>query len=369
MEKNNEYSLIAHALADTFACLFYIDLDTLTYTSYKNNLPQVMKVIPVSGDLRIGYEKFEQYLCQPEYAQSIREFVNPDTINERMKNANTITLDFKGSLVPWCQAMFTVCNRHEDGTIHHLILGIKNITMEKTAELEQEKKLNENIEANIAKTKMLQNMTHEIRTPLNAMFGFSQLLSMPEGCVTEEEKAKYFDYISNSFNMMTMLIDDVLDLADAEHGNYRTVVEPVTINTVCRAALHLAEVRKPGKVNMYLTTDVADDYKIQSDGRRIQQVLINMLTNACKHTKEGEIELKVSTTENPGRLTLSVRDTGEGIPEDMAKNIFQRYAKANAMVTGSGLGLNICSVIAEKLHATIDLDTTYKTGARFVFIL
>lgn len=69
------------------------------------------------------------------------------------------------------------------------------------------------------------------------------------------------------------------------------------------------------------------------------------------------------------RLTLSVRDTGEGIPAEMTHTIFKRYAKANAMVQGLGLGLNICSIIADKLNAEISLDESYRTGARFVFVL
>lgn len=361
--------MIANALADTYACLFYIDMDTGVYTSYKNNLSQVMAIIPPVGNMKIGFERFAKYLCQPEYSQRIKEFVDVDTLNDRMRSANSISLEFEGSINPWCLASFVVCDRHDDGSIHHLIIGIKDITMEKEAELKRAKVLKDSIEANHAKTKMLQNMTHEIRTPLNAMYGFSQLLCLPDGCVTEEEKSEYMNYINNSFQMLNMLIDDVLDLADAEHGNYRISVDSVKVNDICRAALQMAELRKPANVNMFLTTDVDDSFMIESDGRRIQQVLINLLTNSCKHTQEGEIELKVSLDENTGRVTLSVRDTGGGIPEEKAKDIFKRYTKANAMVMGSGLGLNICSMIADKLRADIYLDESYKTGARFVFVL
>lgn len=365
----NDYSLIANALADTFACLFYLDLDTEQYSSYKNNWPQVQSLVPIEGNIRVGLKSFEQHLCQPEYSEKIRDFVNIDTINQRMKSLNTITLEFEGSIIKWCSAIFIVCSRHKDGSIEHMILGIKDITMEKMAEIEQETVLKDSIAANQAKTRMLQNMTHEIRTPLNAMYGFSQLLCLPSDCLTDEEKAKYFDYIRNSFNMLTMLIDDVLDLADNEHGNYRTIMEEVKVNDVCRSAMQMAEIRKPFPVNMYMTTDVDDDYTIQSDGKRVQQVLINFLTNSCKHTAKGEIEVQVSTTDNPGRITLAVRDTGEGIPEDQADDVFQRYKKANAMVQGSGLGLNICSIIAEKLNARIGLDKEYKNGARFFFVI
>lgn len=229
--------------------------------------------------------------------------------------------------------------------------------------------LKQNIEANKSKSEFLQNMTHEIRTPLNAMFGFAQLLSLPDGSFSDEEKSDYFNYINNSFNMLSMLIDDVLDLADADHGNYRVVTEAVNVNNVCRTAMQMAEIRVQPGVNLYFTTEISDDYTITSDSRRIQQVLINYLTNACKHTMEGEIHLHCSTTENAGKLTFSVTDTGEGIPAEMAEDIFERYRKLNENVQGSGLGLNICSIIAEKLNGEVKLDTSYTGGARFLFIL
>lgn len=169
--------------------------------------------------------------------------------------------------------------------------------------------------------------------------------------------------------MLSMLIDDVMDMTDAEHGNYRIQIGTVEVNKVCRAAMQMAEMRLLDGVKLYFVTDIDDSYTIQSDGRRIEQVLVNFLTNACKHTQKGEIRLQVSTTEHPGRLTFSVTDTGEGIPPEIGNNIFQRYRKANAGVQGSGLGLHICSIIAEKLNAEIKLDQSYSNGARFVFVL
>ena len=244
-----------------------------------------------------------------------------------------------------------------------------DITEQKEKEIQTQQMLEDNIAANKAKTQFLQNMSHEIRTPLNAMFGFAQLLSMPEGSWTEEERQEYSSHIFNSYNMLDMLIGDIIDVADSEHGNYRIELSEVHVNEICRNALMSVEYRKPFEVNLYYTTDLTDDYSITSDGRRIQQVLINYLTNACKYTHEGEIRLHCSTSEHPGKLTFSVTDTGVGIPDEKADMVFNRFTKLNQFVQGSGLGLNICQMVASKLGGDVYLDKTYKKGARFVFVI
>jgi len=217
------------------------------------------------------------------------------------------------------------------------------------------------------KTMFVQNMSHEIRTPLNAIVGFSQLLALPDGVISDEEKSKYGEYIMTNSNMLTMLVDDILNLSDVESGNYRVTLSKAKCNAPVEAAMKTAELRVPAGVRMYFTTEVDDDFEIMTDVHRVQQVLVNYITNACKHTKEGEIHIHCSITEHPGFITYSVTDTGEGVPEDKAEEIFERFTKLDAFAQGTGLGLSICRMIATKLNGVVRLDTTYKNGARFLF--
>lgn len=370
VKKEKEQQGILVALANTYGALYHIDLEKLTYTAYSSTIDNVTRLVPVKGDLLPAFESFKKYLCHPDYEEAIARFIDVNTLQKRLMKTNALTLQFRGVTLEWAEVSLRVCQRDSEGKATHLILSIQDISLQKTHELEQMEKIKASIEESKTKTVMLQNMTHELRTPLNAMFGFSQLLSLPDGCVTEAEKAEYFNYIYNSFNMLTMHIDDVLDMVDIEHGNYRVEIGEVHVNDNCRTALQMAETRRPADVKMYFTSEVDDSYTIQSDGRRIQQVLINYLTNACKHTQQGEIHVHASTTEIPGRLTFSVTDTGEGIPLEMQKDIFERYKKvAGNTAQGSGLGLNICSVIASKLNGEVKIDSTYTNGARFLFIL
>lgn len=250
--------------------------------------------------------------------------------------------------------------------IHMLVFDVTDLHRIQT-ELEVAKAKAE--KSDMIKTQFVQNMSHEIRTPLNAIMGFSQLLALPEGSNTQEERKNYAQYIKNNSNMLMMLIDDILDLGDLTSGNYKINLEKVHCNDLCRMAMRTVEYRVPAGVNLYFTTTLSEDYLLETDPRRVQQVLVNYLSNACKHTKKGSIHIHCSDTENPGRITFSVTDTGTGVPPEMAENIFERFSKLDAFIQGTGLGLNICRTVANCLGGSVYLDTSYTDGARFIFIL
>lgn len=237
-----------------------------------------------------------------------------------------------------------------------------------TRELEQ---ANEQVMlANAAKTRFVQNMSHEVRTPLNAIVGFSQLLSLPDGSFPEEEKEEFAGHIVNNTKMLTMLLDDILNTSAMDSGNYSITYEEGECGFMCQAAISSAEHRLQPGVTMRYEPAFEGPFTFTTDPRRTQQILINLLTNSCKHTTEGEIVLRCSLEENPGEVTFSVTDTGPGVPEDQAEKIFDRFTKLNEFVQGTGLGLSICRDIAGRMGGRVYLDTTYKKGgARFVFVL
>lgn len=224
-------------------------------------------------------------------------------------------------------------------------------------------------ESDRMKSFFIQNMSHEIRTPLNAIVGFSQVLSTPDMEVDDEEKEEFSMLIQQNSELLTTLINDVLDLASLESGKYRMHLAPHRCNELCQVAMVSVVHRNPKKVKSYFTSDVPNDYLFVTDKERLQQVLINFLTNAEKHTERGEIHLHCSLTENPGKITFSVADTGPGIPADQADCVFDRFSKLDEFKQGTGLGLNICSIIAGRLKGEVKLNKNYTGGARFLFIL
>ncbi|MCQ2110908.1 MAG: HAMP domain-containing histidine kinase [Bacteroidaceae bacterium] len=213
----------------------------------------------------------------------------------------------------------------------------------------------------------VQNMSHDIRTPLNSVMGFAQLLSMPGEQWSEEERNEFGSIIMSNGKILTMLIDDILNMSDVETGNYNINIQPENISEVCKTVLKTVQYRVPVGVSLNYENELPEDYTLNTDNGRLQQILINFLTNACKHTDKGSITLSCSLTENPGFLSFIVTDTGSGVPAGQEKAIFERFTKLNAMKPGTGLGLSICKTLSEKMHGRVYLDTKYTGGARFVF--
>ena len=222
--------------------------------------------------------------------------------------------------------------------------------------------------ANAAKTRFVQNMSHEVRTPLNAIVGFSQLLSLPEDALSPEEKQVFSNHIMNNTKILIMLLEDILNTTDMDKGQYKITYDEGEVHYMCRAAITSSEHRLHPGVKMLYEPESEEPFTFRTDPQRVQQILINLLTNACKHTSSGQIVLASSLTAKPGYVTFSVTDTGPGVPADQAEAIFDRFTKLNSFVQGTGLGLSICREIATLMEANVYLDTAYTAGgARFVF--
>ncbi len=233
------------------------------------------------------------------------------------------------------------------------------------------KKTNEKVrQADAAKTRFVQNMSHEVRTPLNAIVGFSQLLSLPDGTLQPEEKDEFVGHIVNNTKMLTMLLDDILNASAMDKGEYRIRYEEGELHYMCQAAMSSTEHRLQPGVTLTYEPESPDAHTFYTDPRRLQQILINLLSNSCKHTTQGSIVLRSSLTQNPGMVTFTVTDTGTGVPPEQAEAIFDRFTKLNEFVQGTGLGLSICRDITTRMGGKVYLDTTYKEGgARFIFMV
>lgn len=238
----------------------------------------------------------------------------------------------------------------------------KEVLKETNRNLEFAREKAEN--ADRMKSNFIANVSHEIRTPLNAIVGFTGLLADS----SEEERTEYIQIINNNSDLLLNLVSDVLDLSRLEADNFTLYYQVVDIHACCRHALDAMRHRVNLKVKIVFTCSDAP-YFMSTDPLRLQQLLMNLLTNAAKFTEEGEIRLDYKVDEINKRICFSVSDTGCGIPLDKRKIIFDRFEKVNDFKQGAGLGLPICKAISTRLGGEVYIDASYTAGACFVFIL
>lgn len=221
-------------------------------------------------------------------------------------------------------------------------------------------------EANRLKSAFLANMSHEIRTPLNAIVGFSNLLAETDD---PEEKQEFARIISTNNELLLQLINDIIDMSKIESGSLDFVYAETDINEL------VGEICSQMKLkNKLETVTLSFDKKlpqcvINTDPNRLMQVLINFITNALKFTHEGSITIGYTLDESEKNIRFYVKDTGIGIPDDKKDKIFDRFVKLNAFAQGTGLGLPICAMIAEKFGGSIGVDSKEGEGSEFWLII
>ena len=218
-------------------------------------------------------------------------------------------------------------------------------------------------ESNRLKSAFVANISHEIRTPLNAIVGFSGLLEDAD----EEERKEFIRIINNNSDLLLDLVNDVLDLSRLESGSYNLNLKECNIYACCKDVEKSVQQKIQPGVNLTLTCS-EKDFVMKTDILRLQQLLLNLLTNAAKFTAQGEINLDYQVDKEKMQVIFSVTDTGCGVPPDKQESIFNRFEKVDEFKQGAGLGLPICRTIAGLFGGTLTVDPAYTGGARFIFV-
>jgi PAS domain S-box-containing protein len=247
-----------------------------------------------------------------------------------------------------------------------------DITHRKLIEEELIKAKTEAEKANLAKSDFLSSMSHELRSPLNVMLGFAQLMesSSPPPTFTQTTMLKE---INSAGWYLLELINKILDLATIESGKLVVAQEPMCIGEVMVESRTMVEPQAQER-NIQLIFPPSSDmgFFVQADRTRVKQVLINLLSNAIKYNREGGmVEVNCSMTV-PGRLRVSVRDTGTGLPPEKLTQLFQQFNRLGqeaGSVEGTGIGLVVTKQLVELMGGAIGVESTVDVGSVFWFEL
>ncbi|GAM09063.1 autoinducer 2 sensor kinase/phosphatase LuxQ [Geobacter sp. OR-1] len=248
------------------------------------------------------------------------------------------------------------------------------------ASLEIRRKAEELERVSTYKSEFLANMSHELRTPLNSLMILSSLLRENRDGNLTEKQVEYAATINSSGNDLLNLINDILDLSKIESGRLEFNYEPLSVQTLFG---QIRTMFAPIAEQRGLAFDVAIEEgvpeEITTDSQRTQQILKNLISNACKFTTSGEVTVRVflpSVAENPlnaPAIAVEVADTGVGIAVDKHELVFQAFQQADGTTSrrfgGTGLGLSISRQLARGLHGDILLQSNEGQGSTFTLYL
>jgi len=240
----------------------------------------------------------------------------------------------------------------------------------KQAQLELEKARDGAEAASRAKSNFLATMSHEIRTPLNGIIGMGKLLMRSS---PRPDQLEYIDAINLSSEQLLLLINDILDISKIEAGKLQLETQDFSLDQLVNETIMLFELRAREK-GLALTKRIAPDTPLwlHGDATRLRQILLNLISNAIKFTAEGSVRIEVAGRELPGRraeLSLSVIDTGVGIPAERAEQIFDEFTQLDVGTArryeGTGLGLAISRRLANAMGGQLRLSDTGTGGSTF----
>ncbi len=218
------------------------------------------------------------------------------------------------------------------------------------------------------KSEFLANMSHELRTPMNAILGYTEMTIEELQDQGQEELVSDLKRVIKATDQLMSLIDNILDLSKIEAGHMELFIEPTDFSELIQETVDTIQPlikKNNNELHMEIINDCDEELLI--DGGKLRQILLNLLSNAAKFTRDGRIELLAQ--HDPTSLTFSITDTGIGMTEEQQEHIFEEFRQADMSTTrdygGTGLGLAISQRFCHMMGGDISLKSTPGEGSRF----
>lgn len=375
-ERLKEQYAIIEALGSIYFSAYVIDLKT--YGFYELKTPKdVREIIPFSGDTNKGFDTFIKARVKKGNQSAMYEFSDVTTLKDRMRNVDSISMEYESSARGWCRGRWVVISRDEYNDVERVLYVVSDVDEEVRKELENKKRLSEAVEnarmANKAKSEFLSRMSHDIRTPMNVIVGMTELAKKHF-----DDTNKVLDCLNKidieSMHLQT-LINEILDISAIEAGKMILRPEDLRLQEVTDNLD--ASVR-----SLIISKSIDYTYKegeifypyVKADGLRLSQIYLNLLSNAVKYTPAGGkvmLEIWQAQALEPGKVELhaKVKDTGIGMSEEFMENMYNEFAREIDTrvnkIQGTGLGLTIVKQLVELMDGEIEVKSIPNKGTVF----
>ena len=368
---------IISAIATLYVTIVYANIKERTYELLEG-YDFVRKILGQKGKIDDVMEQLPTAFAGLEERERYRKFLEFDTLTERLRNTNSVSIEFMGANGKWRQSRFIVKSRDAHGNAVDVLYVARDITEEKSRELMYQKRLKASMEdahrANLSKTAFLQRMSHDIRTPLNGIVGMIHIAEKHNNDVVKLQECR--QKILQSTDYLQNLINNVLDISKLESGSLVLehksfdLAELLSNNlTVVAMSAYENGVRFEGGVD---ASTIRHRHLIGSPVH-LSRILMNLSSNAIKYNHfHGTVNVHCEELSDDGDTAVFqfvCSDTGLGMSEEFQKHAFDAFAqegkRSTTTFSGSGLGLSIVRDIVELMGGTIELESAENIGSTF----
>ncbi|MCI8991289.1 MAG: response regulator [Eubacterium sp.] len=367
---------IIGAIGEIYYAVYHINLDKGLFeaadgTEYSKGFLKNCK------DAAVALERYIQTEICDSYRQKFKRFVNLPTLQMRMQKEKIISMEYQTTHSAWVRCSFIEVKRDQDGSMREVLFVSERIDEEKRKELTQQQALKEAYEAanraSEAKTNFLASMSHDIRTPMNGIIGMTAIAE-----ANIEDRERVLDCLSKiavSSRHLLGLINEVLDMNKIESGKLDLNVEEFNLSDVVESLVTIMKSNiEAKKQELTITIGKVEHENVIGDSQRIQQVFMNLLSNAAKYTPEGgKIEIAISEKptnhERRGCYEFIFKDNGIGMSEEFVPQIFEPFTRAKdekvEKMQGTGLGMAISRNIVRMMNGDIQVESRLGEGTKF----
>lgn len=358
-----------------YHAIYFFDLDKGTYMEITAN-KDFQRALGSEGCLSKGIPITMKTFIAPEYQASMKAFLEPSTLSDRLRERDTLAMAHRDHNGIWYLGRFIVKQRHPDGSVATLLYTMQDIDELRQKELSYQEELRKSArEAQIAsqaKTDFLRRMSHDIRTPINGILGMVEIADSHPADIEKLRDCRH--KIHEAANMLLAMVNDILDMNKLESGRLEPESVPFDILELLTEVNHLAGIQAPAYgVTTHVKNPPFPVRRVIGSPTFLRRVLLNLAGNALKYNRRGgridfscdKIEIKGDTA----YFTLTCADTGIGMSEDFQKRAFEPFTQesntARTRYMGTGLGLAIVKELVEKMDGTIALESQEGVGSRF----
>ncbi|MBD5533022.1 MAG: response regulator [Lachnospiraceae bacterium] len=368
---------LVQALSIDFSLVCFVDPETGAVTPIRNDGRELSKVLTGEIPLQESMEQYIQKWVHEDDREMLRRAVSLSTLKEELSEKEVFSVNYrknKEGEITYFQ-MKAVGVKTDDGL--GIVLGFRNVDEEIRKEMEQntllEAALSQANRASKAKSVFLSNMSHDIRTPMNAIVGFTNL------AITridqKEQVAEYLKKIKTSGDHLLSLINDILDMSHIESGKISLDEKLCSLPDILHGLCNILQADIHAK-QLELEIDTVDvlDEDIYCDKLRLNQVLLNLLSNSVKYTGAGGA-ISMRITEKSGapsgyaNYEFYIKDNGIGMSQEFVKHIFEPFEREQnstiSKIQGTGLGMAITKNIVDMMNGTIEVKSEQGVGTEF----